>query len=151
MNPRVSLAEISRRFSGKSTISEDSLANHRAAHLPRASRQAAAQAYAVSEGMRAVGLADQAAMLRDRALLLLDEAERAGDLHASARLVREVRETVLAIGKLTGEVSDPSVTINVGVFADPAWVSLQATLLAVLTPYAEARAAVVDALERLAA
>jgi len=63
----------------------------------------------------------------------------------AAAALREVRETLMSIGKLTGELrSDTRVQVNI--IQSPEWLALQERLLAVLRRFPDARAAVIEEL-----
>jgi hypothetical protein len=73
------------------------------------------------------------------------------DRHATGMLASRLTEVLRAIGSISGEMGSMAVghmTVNntVNILASPAFASLQATLLAALSPFPEARAAVVQAL-----
>lgn len=134
------VAAIARHFA----VSQDAISRHRDAHLPRAAIQEGAQAVAEAEGLRGASLLDQAAGLRDTAVSLLRSAERAGDLRTALGGVREARGCLELMAKLTGDL-DASTTVSL-TFA-PQFLTVQTAILAALSPYPDARRAVVLALE----
>ena len=136
------IAAISRHFA----VSQDAISRHRAAHLPRAVIQAGAEAVAEAEGLRGASLLDQAAELRDKAVKLLNSAERAGDLRTALAGVREARGCLELMAKLTGDL-DAGTTFNL-TYA-PALVSIQAAILGALDAYPDAKRAVAHALAQV--
>ncbi len=50
-------------------------------------------------------LVDQMVALQRRTLALLDEAEKSGGIADRARVIREARENIVAMGRLTGSIS----------------------------------------------
>ena len=85
-------------------------------------------------------------------------ATEAGDGRAAAYIAGRLTDTLQIIARISGELGDlaRSTTFNitsvsnVAVLSEhPAFARLQATLLRALAPYAEARAAVVEALRGL--
>jgi hypothetical protein len=127
-----------RDISGQYRVSRSALSRH-AEHIP--SRLTAASAAA--DVARADTLLGQVQSLRDRALSLLDRAERDGDLRAAIVALRETRNTVELLAKIAGELNDAP-TVNV--VTSPDWCALRTTLLNALEPFPDARAAAAAAL-----
>ncbi len=64
----------------------------------------------------------------------------------AAVVLKEVRETLVVIGKLTGALrSDTKVQVNI--VQSPEWIALQERLITALRPFPEARDAVLSALD----
>ncbi len=139
----VAVSQISRRFA----VTPDALARHRQNHMPTLAMSEGRRAAAVVEAERGAGLADQADQLRATALRLLAAAEAAGDLRTALQGVREAARCLELVAKLTGEI-EAGATVNV--LVAPAIITLQATIIAALAPYPDARAAVARALGAIA-
>ncbi len=110
------------------------------------------------EERHADSLVDQLDTLLSRAKALLDEVfpeKRQNEQKVKPRdvaaVVREVRETLLLMGRMTGQLKGDGATVNVGImFGSPEWGRVTAALMGALLPYPDARAAVGDALADLA-
>ena len=126
---------IARRFG----LSKDSIRRHAQNHLP-AKLAKATEAQEVAE---ANALLTQVQLLRDRALAILDKAERAQDLRVALQAIREARGCVELLAKLVGELSESP---QVNVLLSPQWVELRKTILLALEPYPEARAHIAEVL-----
>ena len=124
-------------------------------HLSRKLIKAAERA----EERHADSLVDQLDTLLSRAKALLDEVfpenrengQKVNPRDVAAAL-REMRETLLLMGRMTGQLKGDGATVNVGigVFSSPEWGRVTAALMGALLPYPDARAAVGDALADLA-
>ena len=88
-------------------------------------------------------LCDQIVALEDRALRLLDTAEKAKHLSVAVSAIREVRAIIELKAKLTGDM----VTKTVSVHHTPEWVRIRGALMTALQDYPTARAAVVAAIK----
>lgn len=86
--------------------------------------------------------------LDQRADYLYREALKQKDLLNANRALKELREIAALYAKLTGELNTQAQVIHQHVHVNPEWVALRQTMLAALTPYPEARAALVAALEK---
>jgi len=127
-----------RDISGQYRVSRSALSRH-AEHIPA---QLAA-ASAAQEVARADTLLGQVQSLRDRALSLLDRAERDGDVRAAVVALRETRATIELLAKLAGELQEAAV---VNIVASPDWCRIRTVLLSALAPFPDARAAAAAAL-----
>ena len=136
------VASVSRNFA----VSDDALTRHRDNHIPTPEMQAGAVARAAADADHGGSLLSQVAGLRTDALRLLGKAEAAGDLRTALAGIREARECIETLAKLTGQI-DAGTTVNVSVEAQI--LPVQVAILAALVPYPEARAAVVAALEHV--
>jgi len=83
--------------------------------------------------------------LRDRALRILERAERSQDLQTALRAIREARQCVELLAKLAGELSEAP---QVNILLSPQWAEIRRTILVALEPFPEARAAVAEVLVR---
>jgi transposase len=141
---------IARHFA----VSEDAIERHKKAHLSAQVVKAAER----REERRADSWVDQIEALLSRAKALLDEVfpEKRQDGQKIqprdvAAALREMRETLLLMGRMTGQLKGDGATVNVGigVLSSPEWGRVAAVVTGALLPYPEARAAVVDALAGL--
>lgn len=117
-----------------------SVARHAGSHLPKT----LSRAHEAHEVARADDLLGQVRELQGRALGILRRAERKGDLRSASGAIREARGLIELLGKLAGQLQDG---VIVSVVTLPEWVALRGRILGALEPYAEARQAVVQALE----
>lgn len=134
--------ELASRFQ----VSRQSIAWHRAHHLPLATRDAGAQAVAAVEASHGASLVDDAHSLLERARTILGTAEGSGQLDTALRAIRESGRLLELIGKLRGEIDD-STTVNV--IAAPILTELQQAVMIGLANFPEARASVLRELSRL--
>lgn len=130
-----------RRIAADFGLSETALRRHAAEHVPAKLRLAAA----ANEATEAGRLLAELVSLKSRALSLLSEAERSGDLAASARLIREARATIEVLLEVRGAIDrTPQLTLNLSVSAE--WIELRQVILTTLDHYPEAQQAIVTAL-----
>ncbi len=122
---------------------ETSLRRHRDKHLPAK----LAKAEAASELARADQLLAELRDLHERARLMLEDAEAAGDLRTALSAVREARGCLELLAKLMGELKD---TTTVNLILSPEWLEVRALILAALAPHPAARQAVATSLEAYA-
>jgi hypothetical protein len=92
--------ESLRNIAEQRHVSVAALFRHRQSHVP-ASLRAAQQA---SEAEEEASLLDQVRALRDRAILILNKAEYAGDLRTALTAIKELRGTLELLGRATGEL-----------------------------------------------
>lgn len=119
-------------------ISKQALWRHRDAHLPKAAIEAAKIERAEAEGRRGATLLEQAHELLDKARDLLAKAEDSGDIQTALRGVKEARECLVFIGRLTGDVEPDQINITL----NANFISFQQLIIEALAPYPDARAAV---------
>ena len=130
-----SYRDIARRFA----TSKDAVCRHRE-HIPAA----LIESQKAREILTADRIIDELRGLQDRAKALLTKAEEGGDLRAATGAIRETRGVIELLARLTGELREGPV---VGVIVNaPEWVTVRTAILAALTPYPEAKAAVIEAL-----
>jgi hypothetical protein len=115
---------------------------HKTEHLPAH----LLKAREAEEVAQADGLLEQARHLQTHALDILQRAGKAGDLRTALAAISQARGNLELLGKLAGELDERPV-VNVLVSAE--WVMIRTTMLEVLAPYPEARAAVADSLMEL--
>ncbi len=133
------LRGISRKFFG-SVKAEDALARHRE-HLPLHLVKASEAA----EVVQADTLLDRLLSLNAETMAILREARtgRIKDNELALRAIARAEKQLELQGKLLGELNEAP-TVNI--LAVPEWFSLRSTIVSVLEPYPQARAAVVEAL-----
>ncbi len=128
-------------------------------HLSRKLVKAAERRAERRAERHADSLVDQLDALLSRAKALLDEVfpeNRQNGQKVKPRdvtaVVREVRETLLLMGRMTGQLKGDGATVNVGigVLSSPEWGQVVSVVKGALLPYPEARTAVADALAGLA-
>ncbi len=124
----------------KYRVSKDSLSRHKTNHLPAK----LVMAQAAEDVAQADGLLEQVRALQGRAYGILDKADGAGDLRTALGAIREARSNLELLAKLLGELDDRP-TVNV--LISPEWLELRAVIVGALEPYAEARGAVLRAIE----
>ncbi len=111
-----------------------------------------------AEERHADSLVEQLDTLLSRAKALLDEVFPEKRQHGQlvkprdvAAALREMRETLMLMGRMTGQLKGDGATVNVGImFGSPEWGRVTTALMGALLPYPDARAAVGDALADLA-
>ena len=119
--------------------SATALFRHKSDHLPAV----LVTGQAVREEAHALDVVKQLRDINAATLAILEEAR---DTHQSAlalKAVDRVQKQIELQAKLLGELQDGQ-TVNV--LVAPEWVSLRATILVALVPFADAREAVVEAL-----
>lgn len=136
---RRTFRDIARQFK----VSKDALVRHSDEHLP----SRLVKAREASEAAQADALLAQVVDLRDKALAILEQAEDSFDPRTGLAAIREARACVELLAKLAGELKD-SPTINVVLM--PEWQQIQTAILIALSPYDDAKQAVVAALSKVA-
>jgi len=139
VDPNRSYRTVEEAFPGTNA---KSLERHHKGHLlPRMEKVAGVD----REGVEAtVGLLGQMEELRERAMGLLDKAEKAGSLPNAIKAIREVRGVLDSQARITGEGTRAGTVINI--INAPAWITVQTTIMAALEAHPNARDAVVTAL-----
>ena len=118
------------------------LVRHSDDHIPAA----LVKAQAATEAARADDLLAEVVDLRNKALGILKEAERANDWRTSIAAIREARGCVELLGKLAGQLREAP-TLNLFVTAE--WREVQGLILSALDPNADPGLAVESPLVRL--
>ena len=104
--------------------------------------------HTAQEVARADSILGEVVSLKERGLILLDQAEGDGDIRTAAICLREVRSVLELLAKVTGEISKTTQTVNnTTVFNAPVFIEFQTVIMKALEPYPEARIAVAQALE----
>jgi hypothetical protein len=125
-------------------LSETALKRHKKDHLPsRVAKAKAAEEVAVADDLLA-----QIKALRNRAIVILQKAEAAGDYRTALAGIREARGCIETLLEVEGEL-DRRPNLNITMSAS--WMTIQATLLDALSGFPEARTAVAGALISLEA
>jgi len=132
------ITEIAKRFA----VSHDALLRHRQSHIPAG----LTKAHEAQEMAKADTLLHQVTSLRDTALRILVQAERAGDLRTALQGVREAKGCLELLARLQGELQEQA-RVQVAVLVQsPEWVNLRDSITVALLPFPEARQAVVAAI-----
>jgi transposase len=134
-----------RRVAARFDVGMGSVSRHRNKHLAPALQAV----HRKREEKRTVSLLDRVEGLVTKLEQLADEAVETGRSGQMLATARELRESYKLIGKLTGELDDRPVTLNV--LVSPEWQQVRAVLLTALVPYPEARLAVSERLLELGA
>lgn len=115
------------------------LSRHAADHIP-ASLSTAREARQVAQADTLLG---QVQALRERALGLLERAERGDDIRSAVAAIREVRSCVELMAKVAGELREGP-TVNV--LVSPDWLRLREAIMTALADHPAARQSVAAAL-----
>lgn len=134
------IAALSREW----LLSEDALARHRDAHLPKLLRAAHAEA----EAGRALDVVAQLRAINQDSLAILRAARAQGEHELALRAIDRLLRQVELQAKLLGDLDERP---QINVVASPEWLAVRAALLEALAPYPEARVAVAARLARLEA
>jgi hypothetical protein len=121
-------------------VSEAAARRHKANHLPAK----LVMAQAAEEVAQADDLLAQVRDLQARTLAILEAAEGSSQHRTALGAIREARSNLELLAKLLGELDERTV-VNLTVSAE--WLELRAVIVGALEPYAEARGAVLRALE----
>jgi hypothetical protein len=122
------------------TVGRMSLQRHRKEHLP----ELLAKGYEAERMAEADELLTEVRGLQVRTLLMLQEAEKAGDLRTALAAVREARHNIALLAEIRGEL-DRRPVINI--ITHPEYIEARTIIVQALNPYPQARDAVVRALE----
>lgn len=136
----MSFRNISRRYG----MSIAAVSRHKAEHLPAD----ILQAKQAGEVARADDLLAQIRDLKDRAILILMQAERSKSYTIALGAIRETRQTLKLLGKISGELDERP---QLNILVSPAWISIRDELVKTLAPFPQARAAVAERLLALEA
>jgi len=134
-----------RRIATHYAVSEQAIRRHRIDHLP----SKLADAQAVSRGVEAIDLLAELTALREKAMSLLLQAERAGDIRTALQGIREARACLELLAEVQGEL-DRRPTLTLLTMA-PEWLQVRSAVMTALAPFEEARRAVADGLMALEA
>jgi hypothetical protein len=129
-------------ISKKFDIGKQAVARHRA-HIPLPAQATAIAEHEAELGAQGIDLLQSADELRLEALRVLRAAQADNQRDVELRAIREAARLLDLMGKLRGDLSNDT-TINI--LAAPVMIELNQIVLTALTPWPEARAAVVQAL-----
>jgi hypothetical protein len=127
-----------RAIAGQTGTSKSSLERHRRHVTERMALAHGAQEVAAADTLLA-----KVGELESRARHLLQKSERRGQLGVSVAALRELRQVVELLARVTGEL-ESGVTINL--VQAPEWIAVQRRVLDALNEYPQARIAVARAL-----
>jgi hypothetical protein len=99
------------------------------------------------EVAHADSLLEQVKSLQSKALSILAQAEKTGNLKTALLAIREARGCLELLGKLAGELQSAPV---VNILVSPEWIQVRTLILEALEPFPDARLRVAGALRRLA-
>ncbi len=151
---------VSRRAIGKKyAISSDAVWRHAHNHVPPERRSelvagplkpAELAQRAADEGMT---LLEYVAMVRNSLMARFLAASEADDRNGTALIAGRLLDCLRLTAQLSGELSKAgaTVTTNIAILQSPLMADLQSMLIRTLSPYPEARAAVLRGLEELSA
>ena len=122
------------------TVGRMSLQRHRKDHLP----ELLAKGYEAERMAEADELLMDVRRLQERTLLMLQEAERAGDLRTALAAVREARHNIALLAEMRGQLDHRPV---INIITHPEYIEARTLIVQALEPYPQARGAVVRALE----
>jgi hypothetical protein len=122
------------------TVGRMSLQRHRKDHLP----ELLAKAYEAERMAEADELLMDVRRLQERTLLMLQEAEKAGDLRTALAAVREARHNLALLAEMRGEL-DRRPVINI--LLSPEWIELRTVIVGALDAHPDARESVLRALQ----
>ncbi len=111
------------------------VSRHRAAHLP----SVMAKGKEADEVAHADTLLAQIKDLKERALSILTKAEVAKSWSVALGAIREARQTLELLCKISGELDERP---QVNILVSTAWINLRGEILQALSAFPEARAAV---------
>ena len=120
-------------------LHHDAVRRHRE-HIP----QLLVKAHEAEQAAEADKLLMDVRRLQAKTLIMLQEAERAGDLRTALSAVREARNNIALLAEMRGEL-DRRPVINIVTL--PEYIEVRTLIVRALEPYPEARMAVVRALE----
>jgi len=120
--------------------SATALTRHKKEHVPGhvAKAQEAKQVAAADD------LLKQLKALRNKAISILQQAERAGDYRTALMGIREARGCIETLMEVEGELDRRGVT---NIIVNPEWVQLRSAMIVALKPYPEAAQAVAGTLQ----
>jgi len=122
------------------SITQGSLHRHKRSHLD----ENLLKAHELKEMLHADDLLGQIKSLQERAYKNLDLAESERDVKSISMALREARGNLELLARLLGKLQETKV---VNVLISPEWMSLKIEILNALSPYPEAREAIVEALQ----
>jgi len=131
-----------RQIALRHAVGEYAVSRHRDNHLSAALVAVVRN----SEGRRARSLLSRVEGIVTEAEGILTGAKESGKVSAALAAIRELRGLYELLGRLTGELKPDTAVTVVNLMADPEWLAIRSRLLAALTPFPDARNAVIAAL-----
>lgn len=123
-------------------MSKTAVSRHTKEHLP----DLLTKAHEAEQLAEADKLLTDIRKIQVRTLLMLQEAEKSGDLRTALAAVREARNNIALLGELRGALDRRPV---VNVLVSPEWLELRALIVGALEPHPAARDAVVRAIAKV--
>jgi predicted transcriptional regulator len=130
-----SYRDIARQFG----VSKDAVSRHVKEHLP----ELLTRAHEAEQLAEADKLLTDIRKIQVQTLLMLQGAEKSGDLRTALAAVREARNNVTLLAELRGQL-DRRPQINL--VLSPEWLELRTLIVGALEPHPDAREAVVQAI-----
>lgn len=121
-------------------LSKDAVSRHAENHLPTT----LVEAEEAKEAVRAGDLLDEVNGLKDRALTILETAEKAKDWRTALGCIREARGLIELLAKMIVALQ---ASAEVDILRSREWLELRQRIVATLQPYPEAKGALVRALD----
>jgi len=131
-----------RDIAGQYGVSKTAVSRHTKEHLP----DLLTKAHEAEQLAEADKLLTDIRKIQVRTLLMLQEAEKSGDLRTALAAVREARNNIALLGELRGALDRRPV---VNVLVSPEWLELRALIVGALEPHPAARDAVVRAIAKV--
>lgn len=128
-----------RHIASRFDTSTAALQRHKADHLPGH----VAKAQEAKQVADADDLLLQLKALRNKAISILQKAEKAGDFRTALMGIREARGCIEVLMEVEGELDRRGVT---NIIVNPEWVQIRTAILVALQPYPDAAQAVVGRL-----
>ena len=125
-----------RHIAARYEVSTGALQRHAREHLP----ELLAKGREAEQMAEADKLLTNILALQARTLLMLQEAEKSGDLRIALVAVREARNNIALLAEMRGQL-DRRPVVNVLVSSE--WLELRALIVGALEPHPEARESVV--------
>ncbi len=123
-------------------VSRYALMRHTKEHLP----ELLAKGHEAEQMAEADKLLTDIRKIQARTLLMLQEAEKSGDLRTALAAVREARNNIALLAEMRGQLDRRPV---VNVLVSPEWLELRALIVGALEPHPAARDAVVRAIAKV--
>jgi hypothetical protein len=120
--------ESNRRIATQYSLSEAAVRRHKADHLPAR----LTKAKAAEEVSAADDLLVQVRALRSKSLSILLAAERSGDLRTALLGIREARNCIELLAKMSGELEERK---SVSIVLSPQWPLVLLAMREALAPY----------------
>ena len=130
-----------RRIAADFSVSESAVWRHFREHLP----ELLSRAYEAEQAAEADKLLTDISRIHVRTLVMLQEAEKSGDLRTALAAVREARNNISLLAELRGQL-DRRPPLNLQVNAE--WIEVRSAIVQALEPYSGAREAVVRAIRK---